>query len=224
MSYLDRHQTGFAAPVARYSPVDANALIAALDARMSDPVFRERYHKMQTAWRKKKSRQDPSRTTVTYDLDNEVLCLLDKLARKRGSTKVGLLGEIIRDAWYQHDRGAKQLKKTKATYESRLKDQRTKHRQAQQIHQQTIDALLKALTEELHQRCRLEALIGGDDGSPVEGTSIDDYCALVAKRVAELETALPNLGLARPSGATLRSRMRAMAETCGLERITGDTL
>lgn len=224
MSYLDRHQTGFAVPVDRHSPLDANALIAALDARMSDPLFRERYRKMQTAWRKKKSRQDPNRTTVTYQLDNEVLGLLDKLARKRGSTKVGVLGEVIRDAWYQHDRGAKQLKKTSATYKARLKDQRTKHQQAQQIHRRTIDALMNSLTEELHQRCRLEALIGGDDDSPLEGTSIDEYRALVSKRVTELEAALQDMNLARASGATLRSRMQALAERAGLERIADDTL
>lgn len=226
LGYLGRHQPDFTVPVDLHSPhplPDVSALIAVLDERMTDPLFRERYRKMQTAWRKEKSRQHPYRRTVTYHLSNKVLDLLDKLARKRGDTKVGVLGEVIQDAWYQHDRAAKQLKKTSATYKARLKDQHTKHQQAQQIYRQTIDALLKALTEELHQRCILEARIGGDDDAPQEGTSIYDYHALVAKRIEELEKALPDLRLARPSGATLRSRIRALAERPGPGRLTDDT-
>jgi hypothetical protein len=226
MGYLGRHQPNFTVPVYPHSPhplPDVSALIAALDARMGDPLFRERYRKMQTAWRKEKSRQHPYRRTVTYHLPNKVLDLLDKLARKRGDTKVGVLGEVIQDAWYQHDRAAKQLKKSSDTYTARLKDQRTKYQQNERVYRVAFDALLEALAENLDQRCRLEALAGDRDDAPLEAESMDAYHALVAKRVAELDRAMPDLRLARLGGATLKSRMRALAERPGPARPSDDT-
>lgn len=223
--YLERHNVGIPRSYAyrtSHTSAKAHELIATFQARLDDRNFSERYEKMQVAWRKEKSRRRADKKSASYQLSSKALELLGKLARKRTTTKAGVLEQIIHDAWHEHDRGAKQLKKTKATYKSRLKDQSTKHQQAQQISRQAIEALLKALSLELHQRCRLEALVGKDDGLPLEGTSIGDYSALVSKRVMELEVALQDMNLARLSSATLRARMQALAERDGLERTTDD--
>ncbi|EWH02093.1 hypothetical protein [Halomonas sp. BC04] len=212
MDYLGRHQRDFTVPVDRHYLLDANALIAALDARMDNPLFRERYRKMQTAWRKQKSRQAPHRRTVTYQLHNEVLDLLDKLARKRGGTKVGVLEEIIQDAWYQHDRAAKQLKKTSASYKARLKDQRTKYQHAEWVYRDTIDALLEALADNMDQRCCLEAVIGEYDNAPLVGTDKAAYQSLLEARLSTLEAPLRDVKLLRLRKGSLAHRLSERAQ------------
>ncbi|SFT80061.1 hypothetical protein [Halomonas saccharevitans] len=215
MGYLGRHQPDFTVPVDLYSPhplPDVSALIAALEARMGDPLFRERYRKMQTAWRKEKSRQHPYRRTVTYHLPNKVLYLLDKLARKRGDTKVGVLGEVIQDAWYQHDRAAKQLKKTSATYKARLKDQRIKYQQAERVYRDTIDALLEALAENLDHRCCLEALASEYDNATLEEAGKAAYRSLLQARLSALETPLRDVKMLRLKTGSLAHRLSERAQ------------
>lgn len=214
MGYLGRHQPDFTVPVAPYSPhllPDVSALIAGLDARMGDPLFRERYRKMQAAWRKEKSRRRPQRRTVTFQLHHDTLALLDKLAIKRDDTKVNVLGKSIQDAWYEHERATKKMKKASDTYKARLKDQRAKHQQEKQAYRRAIEGLLDALAENMDQRCRLEAVLGEYDNAPLEETDKVAHQALVDKRLSALDSPLRDLNLLRFKSKTLRQRLAALA-------------
>ncbi|MCL7941504.1 hypothetical protein M8009_14525 [Halomonas sp. ATCH28] len=122
------------------------------------------------------------------------------------------LRQVISDAADQHDHDRQAVKKI-----------REERKQDKTLYRRISDSLLEVLAEELHQRCSMEARIGGDDDAPLKGTSIDDYRALVSERLTELEAALQDMNLARPGGATLRSRMRALAERSGSGRLTDDT-
>lgn len=214
MGYLGRHQPDFTVPVYLHSPhpqPEVSALITALDARMDDVLFRERYRKMQAAWRKEKSRRRPQRRTVTFQLHHDTLALLDKLAIKRDDTKVNVLGKSIQDAWYEHERATKEMKKASDTYKARLKDQRAKHQQEKQAYRKVIEGLLDALAESMDQRCRLEAVLGEYDNAPLDETDKVAYQALVDKRLSALERPLRDLNLLRLKSKTLRQRLAALA-------------
>lgn len=210
MGYLSRHQPDFVVPVApysRHSLPDANALIEALEARMGVPLFRERYRKMQAAWRKAKSRQHPDRRVATYQLSTEVLNLLERLARKRRETKINVLEASIRDGWYEHDRVAKEVKKVRNDYKARLKDQRSKYLEAEKVRWGIISGLLDALSESLNQLSSMEAQVGEYDNEPLDDDAQAHRQTLLDEKVAHVNASIPYLRTQRPPGGSLQQRI-----------------
>lgn len=192
-------------------PIDGVTLIEALARYEEDSAFRRCTDKMRAAWRQKQYRARNG-NQVCFQLPKQVRADLARLAKARGQKKVTTLRQLISDSAREQDHAREEVKKI-----------REKRKQDKTLYHRISDSLLEVLAEELHQRCSLEARIGGDDDAPLEGTSIDDYRALVSKRLTELEAALQDMNLARSGGATLRSRMQALAERSGPGRLTDDT-
>ncbi|WP_373190453.1 hypothetical protein [Halomonas sp.] len=186
------------APREGYLP-DGLALIEAMARHEQDSAFRYWADKMRAAWRQKQYRARNGQQ-VAFQLPKSVQMDLARLAKARGQTKVETLRQVISDSAREQDHAREEVKKI-----------REKRKQDKTLYHRISDSLLEVLAEELHRRCRLEALIGGCDDTSLEGESLEAYHALVDKRLTELEAAQQDMNLARPGGASLRSRMRALA-------------
>lgn len=189
----------------------AGALINAIEKNMHDPLFREHYGKLRNAWRQKKVRQQRDKKSATFVLPVATLTTLEKLSKKHNNSKVKELSTVIEDAWKDYQRAAANVQKDKATYQQQLKKQRSKYEQREQAYQRVIEKLMVAVTEQIDQRCALEAKVGGADSSPLEAGDIAEYEALVKTYSATFAPHLTELNLVRFKGETLTSRVENLA-------------
>lgn len=193
-------------------PFAGKALIAAIEANLGSAEFRERFRKMKEAWRQQKSRQKKGKKAMTHQLPTSVLKELDGLAKTRKQSKVQVLSDIISDAAREQSHVPEHVRKGKEA----LTKMQNIYQQKEAVHVQLVDSLMKALTEELHQRCRLEAQLGGPDDSLLEGDTLNDYHARIDKRVSALEPTLTDMKRLHISTTTLRQRMQTLADGSGL--------
>lgn len=192
-------------------PLDGAAFIEAIAGYEQDPAFRYVVNKMRAAWRQKQYRAQNGQQ-VTFQLPHRVRSDLARLSKARSLTKVETLRQVITDAANQHGYEREELKKIKEKHKKAFHELKSKHAQEVRVLHGLSAYLLKILSEEIHQRCRLEALVGELGDSSLDDTSMDDYHILVTKRVAEVEAAHPNLKLVRPGGSTLNQRMQSLAD------------
>lgn len=214
VDYIGRTQPGFTLtyrPGRMHQLPGRAELIAAIDARMGDPLFRERYRKMQNAWRQKKARSKKDRQAMAHQLPVSVLATLDKLAKQRNQAKVRVLSEVIEDAWHDHQRATARAQKDKAAYQKHLKAQRVKYQQTEHVYQRVVEALLDALAENLDQRCLMEAIVGElVDHASLEEADVAAYRALMHTRLVALDNPLHDLTRLRFKGEPLRKRVMAL--------------
>ncbi|NVE89242.1 hypothetical protein [Vreelandella titanicae] len=189
-----------------------DALIHAIEKNMHDPLFREHYGKLKNAWRQKKVRQQRDKKSATFVLPVATLTTLEKLAKKHDNSKVKELSTVIADAWKDYQRTTANAQKDKATYQQQLKKQRSKYEQREQAYQRVIEKLMVAVTEQIDQRCALEAKVGGADSSPLEAGDIAEYEALMKSYSATFAPHLTELSLVRFKGETLTSRVENLAQ------------
>lgn len=208
--YLSRHSYPMMLPVdhAFYSPVpDAHALILQLDRYMGDPLFRERYRKMQAAWRKAKSRRRSDRQTVTYHLSKETLKSLDTLAKKQGMAKTHMLEILIRDARYHQEQARKEIQKIKEDYRDRKQRDHRRHQTIEQVNRKIIEGLLDALAEMIVQHSRQEAQAGLLEHGLLDYAPQIHFQEVLREKMNRVYSHAPDLKTQHPVGGSLKQRI-----------------
>ena len=166
---------------------------------LQDALFRELHLKMRAAWRQRQYRSRQGKQ-MSFKLPNEVIKQLTYLTRQRRQAQVTTLRQIIGDAYREHDRAKAQAQNDKKKLVAQLKEQRTQYEQTHALQRELNDALLKALKEEIEQRCDLEAKIGGPDTTALDEAGQRDYALRIDKRLKQLHSPL---SLARLAGVRL---------------------
>jgi len=170
-----------------------------MHAWLQDALFREQHLKMRAAWRQRQYRSRQGKQ-MSFKLPNEVIKQLTTLARQRRQAQVTTLRQVIGDAYREHDRAKARAEADKNKLVTRLKDQRTQYEQRYALQRELNNALLKALKEEIEQRCELEANIGGPDNTALDEAGQRGYALRINQRLKQLHYPL---SLARLAGVRL---------------------
>lgn len=157
----------------------------------SDEGSRELMRSMRGAWQQKKYREQNGKQ-VSIMLPYELISEVDKVARDSGQSRTYTLEQMIGEAAYNFQRGSRRLGKRVVSLQKQL-DQEKKNSQAiANTLGQWVDALSKALAQEVMARCECETM--GVDG---EEAADDRFKDLLEERVAELEAQVPALRIRR---------------------------
>ncbi|MGM1051001.1 MAG: hypothetical protein ACQEXO_01210 [Pseudomonadota bacterium] len=178
-------------------------------------AFRYTVDKMRAALRQKRYRKANGQQ-VAFQLPDQVRKDLTRLSKARGQTKVETLRQVISDAAGHQEQEKEAVRKAKED----CRELKAKHEEMAAVYRRAINYLLETLAEELHQRSRIEALVGEWGDSTLDEESRPTYDALIAKRVAELEAAQPDLKLMRRSLSVFNKRLETLADKLDPERPT----
>ena len=191
-------------------PLHEAAFIDAMLRHGHDSTFLRHVDRMRAAWRQKRYRKANGKQ-VAFQLPDQVRKDLTRLAKARGQTKVETLRQVISEAAGQHEQDKEAVRKAR----EECRELKAKHKEMATVYRSAINYLLEALAEELHQRSRMEALVGEWGDSTLDEESRPTYDALIAKRVAEIEVAKPDLKLMRTSFSILNQRLESLAGELG---------
>lgn len=191
-------------------PLGEAAFITAMERRENDMAFRYTVDKMRAAWRQRRYRKANGQQ-VAFQLPDQVRKDLSRLAKARGQTKVETLRQVISEAANQHEQEKKAVKKVR----EECRKLKIDHEKMATFYSNTINNLLETLAEELHQRSRMDALVGEWGNSTLDEESGPTYDALIAKRVAELEAAQPDLKRMRTGLSRFNQRLESLAGELG---------
>ena len=171
-------------------------------------VFRELSRRMQANWNVRKHRKKHG-NPVSIQMSKEAQRQLKALAKKSGQSQVETLGQVISNAVHEQKQDTEKYKKEKESFLLKLDKQKKEALQTKYVLSEAVEALQKALSEEIDHRCRYEALVGKLDNAVIDSEAIEAYCDSVTKRVAEVELELGKLQLMRMRvGPSLNERMQ----------------
>ncbi|ASK21099.1 hypothetical protein [Halomonas sp. N3-2A] len=171
-------------------------------------VFRELSRRMQATWNVRKHRKKHG-NPVSIQMSKEAQRQLKTLAKKSGQSQVETLGQIISNAVHEQKQDTEKYKKEKESFLLKLDKQKKEALQTKYVLSEAVEALQKALSEEIDHRCRYEALVGKLDNAVIGSEAIEAYCDSVTKRVAEVELELGILKIMRARvGPSLNERMQ----------------
>ncbi|MCE8024103.1 hypothetical protein [Billgrantia aerodenitrificans] len=203
--YLARKGYPGVLPINGY-PLDGVAFIEAMARYEQDRAFRYWVDKMRAAWRQKQYRTRNGQQ-VAFQLPGQVRKELARLAKARGLSRVETLRQVISEAAGQHDQEREAAKKTR----KECQELKAKHEEMTGLYRRTINDLLESLAEELHERYRLQALLGDLTDESLDDEMIGKYTALIDMRKKEVKTALPELKLMRLGLPRFEQRLQTLA-------------
>lgn len=189
------------------------AMAVKLKEHPNDAVNREVSRQMKGAWQTHQYRKQNGKQ-VSFQLPGVTLKQLDDLSKRTGYSKVQTLSQLISNEVSGQRQDAEKLKRERESLNAKLKKQQESARQVELIYEEVVDRLQSAIAEEVDQRCRYEAQLGGLDSSPLDSASIDDYYKLVKRRVEEIEPILEKLKMRRAHIG--QSMYKKMEEKIGL--------
>ncbi|WP_405418397.1 ribbon-helix-helix protein, CopG family [Marinobacter flavimaris] len=178
-------------------------LLDRLKSALNDEATREMIKRMRGAWSQKKYRESKGQQ-VSFQLPDDVVKGLNRIAQERGCSKSKALRQVISDAAKNRQRVNRRSQEKIRRLESNLKKLRSKKLEAELVRDRTINALLDKLTNEIVIGCLEEVEKverGGGSGVGVAGERFD---GLLRERVAELEKLVPEVQQIRPQGKTIR--------------------
>lgn len=178
------------------NPLERVILGKMMDDRSSslienDGGSRELMRSMRGAWQQKKYREQNGKQ-VCIMLPDELISEVDKVARDSGQSRTYTLEQMIGEAADNFQRGSRRLGKRIVSLQKRLDKEKRDSLAIANTLGQRVDALSKALAQEVMARCECEAM--GVDG---EEAADDRFKDLLEERVAELEAQAPTLGIRR---------------------------
>lgn len=142
----------------------------------------------------------------SFQLSQEVIKDLKRLAKQRGDSQVQVVRDIITEA--AQDQGRIQ-KLNKAHQQEKAAQQKQHHDETYAL-RRMLDQALDALAESLHANSRLEAQIGGADDTgnePLDTDAQEHYRTLLRRKIASVNAHAPDLITQRLPGGSLQQRI-----------------
>lgn len=191
------------------NPSDYSLMVNRLKSLPNEAESRELSRLMRGAWQTDLYRKSRGKQ-VSFQLPHETLKQLNTLSKKRGQTKVHTLSQIISEAANYQMHATEQVKKECESFHIKLKEQQDSALRVEQAYQSIMNSLLDKLAEDISNRCRLEAFVGGVEETPLESKDLQTYRNLVEKRVSEVEPLFTDLKSQRiDMGPSLNERIKA---------------
>jgi hypothetical protein len=191
-----------------------HALIASLRTLPNDAATRELSRQMRSAWQTHQYRKREGKP-VTFVLSHETLDQLKQLVKASGDKQVGVVRQLIADAYHAHQRAAAQVKKEKKTYQQQLKHQQTTYQQKEQAYRRLVAMLDTALAEEIDKRCQLKATLGDPDDAPMTDTQRSAYHTALSARLSDFTPLLKEAALMRFKLPALSAQQQAVERRDG---------
>lgn len=142
----------------------------------------------------------------SFQLSQEVIKDLKRLAKQRGDSQVQVVRDIITEA--AQDQGRIQ-KLNKAHQQEKAAKQKQHHDETYAL-RRMLDQALGALAESLHAHSRLEAQVGGTDDTdnePLDKDTHDAYQKLLGDKIERVNTGITDLKTQRLPGGSLQQRI-----------------
>lgn len=174
-------------------------LLDRLKSALNDEATREMIKRMRGAWSQKKYRESKGQQ-VSFQLPDDVVKGLNRIAQERGCSKSKALRQVISDAAKNRQRVNRRSQEKIHRLESNLKNLRSKKLEAESVRDRVINVLLGRLSDDIKNGCLDEVTGSEGDG----GVAHERFEVLLGEKVSELEKLVPEVGQIRPQGRTVR--------------------